>query len=60
MFLAKRAGECFLYEVVRPDRVAGQCTGIAPEPWDLPLETTVKIAHAFLPGCTEFEANEFW
>ena len=24
MFLAKRAGECFLYEVVRPDRVAVQ------------------------------------
>jgi hypothetical protein len=45
MFLVKRADECFLDEVVRPNRVTGHGTGIAPEPRDFPFETAVKIAH---------------
>src|SRR5438270_10785297 len=45
MFLAKRADECFLHEVIRPSRITGQCTRIAPEPRDFPFETMVKIGH---------------
>jgi len=43
MFLTKRTGERILYEVVRPNRIAGQSASIAAQSWDFLLETTVKV-----------------
>ena len=45
MSLVERPDECFLHEVVRPNRVTGQGSGIAPYPRDFLFETMAKIVN---------------
>jgi hypothetical protein len=45
MLLGDGADQAILHKVVGPHRVAGQCAGIAPQPWDFGLEPLSKVAH---------------
>src|SRR5262249_23696610 len=46
------ADQAILDQVVGPHRVARQCSGIAPQPWDFGLEQFGKVAHRHHIRCS--------
>jgi hypothetical protein len=45
MLLRDGADQAILHKVVGSHRIARQCSGIAPQPWDFGLEQLSKVAH---------------